>query len=408
MKFALAFILFLAAVIVLVPFVLRGDGTQRGMVQIALAYSMSVLNIILSFLVIFLSTTLFCAELKDKTIFTLDTKPVRRWQILVGKWLGIMILNAAILAVLGAAVYGMVRYMGREGISDEHDYLLLRREVLTARAEASVSGEIEPGRDDFVVPYNSEQLWIFEGVRPGAGVEYVTVRFRQYSAVAGEEDLQLPGVWLLGDIDGDYYARQFVFPEGETNEFRVPVEVIGEGGRLYARWRNLSPVQASVIFPRDNIRVLYTAGTFGANFFRALLLIFVRLAFIAAVGLAASTFLTFPVATLLTLFVLVLSLSMPTLVSIFLPSPAAPGAEEAARQDGLGGLVLRRGIVYLLQILPNLRGYDPVPWLVDGRLLGWGRVLRAFLTVFILRSGFAALIGVLVFNRRELAHMGYD
>ena len=408
MKFALAFILFLAAVIVLVPFVLKSDGTQRGMVQITLAYSMSVMNIILSLLVIFLATTLFCADLRDRVIFTLDTKPVHRWQFMLGKWLGISFLNIAVLAVLGGAVYGLVMYIGRPAAAvDEQDYLIMRSEILTARAQSAAGGE--PGQREFIVPYNAEQLWVFEGVRPAADEVYVTLRFKQHSAAAAaDEDEEIPGVWVIGDLQGDYYVRALSFPEGELNEFRVPVSVIENGGTVRVRWRNLSRERASVIFPRADMNILYTAGTFGANLFRSLLMIFIRLSFLAAVGLAASTFLTFPVATLLTLFLFIMSLSLPTIMALFMPGVPVPGAEAAAEPHGLFLIALRRGLAASLQVLPNLRAYDPVPSLVDGLLISWMHVIRAFFTTFILRSGIAGLLGVLIFNRREIAHMGYD
>lgn len=406
MKFALAFVIFLAAVIILVPFVLKSDGTQRGMVQLSLTYSFSVLNIILSFLVIFLSTTLFCADLRDRVVFTLDTKPLPRWQFMLGKWLGISFINIAVLAVMGAGIYGLARYIGRPGAAEgEQDYLIMRTEVLTARARSRV--QAEPGEREFIVPFNSERLWVFEDVRPASGEAYVTLRFKQHSAAAGEDE-EIQGIWVLGDIEGDYHVRALSLPEGEVNEFRVPADVIGEGGRLQARWRNLSRGQASVIFPADDMNVLYTAGTFGANLLRSLLLIFIRLSFLAAAGLAASTFLTFPVATLLTIFLFIMSLSLPTVSALFMPGASVPGVEAAAEHHGMLVFALRRAVAGSLGILPNLRAYDPVPFLSDGLMITWARVVRAFFATLILRSGIALLIGVLIFNRRELAHMGYD
>lgn len=403
MKFALAFIIFLAAVIILVPFVLKSDGTQRGMVQIALAYSMSVLNLVMSLLVVFLSTSLLCADIRDRVVFTLDTKPVHRWQFILGKWLGISLMNAAVLAVIGGGIYGLARYLGRPAAAaDGQDYTILRSEVLTARDVSGVSGR--PGEREFVVAYNTEHAWLFQGVRPRRGERYVTLRFKQYSA---GEDEEISGIWIFGDIEGDYHARALSFPEGEMNEFRVPAEVIGEGGRLAVRWRNLSRGRASVLFPRDDLNVLYTAGTFGANLVRALIMIFIRLSFLAAAGLAASAFLTFPVATLLTLFILLMGLSLPTLVALFMPSPA-PGAEALLEHHGLLLFGMRRALAQVLRVLPNFRAYDPVPSLVDGVMITWGSVARAFLSTLMVRTGLTGLIGILIFNRRELAHMGYD
>ena len=40
-------------------------------------------------------------------------KPIARWQIWLGKWLGLMSLNAALLAISGAAKIGMTELLRR-------------------------------------------------------------------------------------------------------------------------------------------------------------------------------------------------------------------------------------------------------------------------------------------------------
>ena len=39
------------------------------------------------------------------------SKPVARWQFIVGKWLGITALNAAFLSAAGLTIYAMVHYV---------------------------------------------------------------------------------------------------------------------------------------------------------------------------------------------------------------------------------------------------------------------------------------------------------
>ena len=61
-------------------------------------------------------------------------KPITRWQIWLGKWLGIMSLNAALLALSGASIYGLLQWRATK--LPEAEQRILRNEVLVSRASA--------------------------------------------------------------------------------------------------------------------------------------------------------------------------------------------------------------------------------------------------------------------------------
>ena len=110
MKVALVFIIL---IIVMLPFLMittRGDGTLPGKVQNFLAWSLGTVNLFLGLLTIFLACGSLAGEIRDRQIHTVVTKPVRRWQILLGKWLGIGLLDLVMLMVAGLAAYGSVSY----------------------------------------------------------------------------------------------------------------------------------------------------------------------------------------------------------------------------------------------------------------------------------------------------------
>src|SRR5690606_23738088 len=61
---------------------------------------------------------------------------------------------------------------------------------------------------------------------------------------------------------------------------------------------------ATIAFvPGDGLQMLYRVGSFEANLARGMTMLWLRLGFLAMLGLAASTFLSFPVACLLCLLV---------------------------------------------------------------------------------------------------------
>ena len=60
---------------------------------------------------IYLGATSIAAELRSKTIITVLSHPVRRWQMLVGKWIGISAFCVVTLAIGIALAYGLARYL---------------------------------------------------------------------------------------------------------------------------------------------------------------------------------------------------------------------------------------------------------------------------------------------------------
>src|SRR5580765_633772 len=100
-------VLLLGSVVVL-PLLLKDDGTARGFTQILLTYTLSVITALLGFSTLWLSCGTLARDIEECQIQVVATKPVARWQIWVGKWLGILSLNAALLVLSGACVYGLL------------------------------------------------------------------------------------------------------------------------------------------------------------------------------------------------------------------------------------------------------------------------------------------------------------
>src|SRR5471032_790903 len=149
-KAALRFKLFLviAALLILavvgLPLVIQDDGTARGFTQIILTYTLSAITALLGLSTLWLSCGTLARDIEECQIQVVATKPIARWQIWLGKWLGIVSLNAALLAISGACVYGLLQW--RVGKLPETEQKILREQVLVARGsakEADFSEEID-------------------------------------------------------------------------------------------------------------------------------------------------------------------------------------------------------------------------------------------------------------------------
>jgi hypothetical protein len=105
------FVLLLGVCVVAMALTMEGDGTLKGRIQTFLAYSAGVTQLLLALVTVFLATGVVAADIRQKTIFTVASKPLARWQYVLGRWSGIVLLNALLLAMATGAIYGLARYL---------------------------------------------------------------------------------------------------------------------------------------------------------------------------------------------------------------------------------------------------------------------------------------------------------
>src|SRR5438034_9048926 len=104
----LATLLLLA--VVALPLVIKHDGTARGFTQILLTYTLSVITALLGFSTLWLACGTLARDVEDCQMQMVAVKPIARWEIWLGKWLGLLMLNAALLAVAGGSVYALLQW----------------------------------------------------------------------------------------------------------------------------------------------------------------------------------------------------------------------------------------------------------------------------------------------------------
>src|ERR1044071_5537161 len=134
-------VLLLAAVVGL-PLVIKHDGTARGFTQILLTYTLGSIVTLLGFATLWLACGTLARDVEECQIQMVAVKPVARWEIWLGKWMGIMILNLFLLAVSGAAVYFLMQWRARQ--LPAHAQERFRNEVLVARGSLKPEGAAAP------------------------------------------------------------------------------------------------------------------------------------------------------------------------------------------------------------------------------------------------------------------------
>jgi len=99
-----------------------------------LTYTLSAITALLGLSTLWLACGTLARDIEDCTLQVVAIKPIARWQIWLGKWLGLVSLNAALLTLSGASVYGLLQWRATRLPADQQK--ILRSEVLVARGSA--------------------------------------------------------------------------------------------------------------------------------------------------------------------------------------------------------------------------------------------------------------------------------
>ena len=427
----------LVGAVVGLPLLIKDDGTARGFTQILLTYTLSAITALLGIATLWLACGTLARDIEEAQIQMVVVKPIARWQIWIGKWLGIISLNALLLAIAGGSVFFLMQWRANR-LSPEQQKIL-RNEVLVARASVK---EVPPDFRSVVenelqrrlqtistnptnIPAIRKQLE--EQVK--AGIQSVPPgRFRPWRIELGRAKDSLHqqplflrvkfftaqsnpsgtfiALWQVGNPETKKFWRSdpMSFAAETFHEFPIPADLFDENGTLEIVFIN--PNETTLLFPLDDgLEVLYREGSFGLNFARGLGIIFFWLALLATLGLAAASLLSFPVAAFVSLAILMMSLSSGTLSSVVQEGTLLGVNHESglAEAQSILDTVFIPFFRAALKIINLIQGFSPIDSLSTGRSITWTQLGLAGLQIVLLLGGIIAAIGMIIFSRRELA-----
>ncbi|MEM9373565.1 MAG: hypothetical protein AAGA55_07960, partial [Planctomycetota bacterium] len=154
----------------------------------------------------------------------------------------------------------------------------------------------------------------------------------------------------------------------------------------------------SVVLPPDGLEVSYQVGSFRGNFLRVQAVQWVKLAFLAMIAVCSATFLSFPVACLISVGVFFLAQSSGWVQG------ALPGWGTTTTEGDFDAF--RWTIYHFSDFISGLftvyHELQPTQRLSDGRLLSWGRVANGVAVLGLIGLLIYAA-GVYAFRSRQLA-----
>lgn len=417
------------------PLLVKDDGTARGFTQILLTYTLSTITALLGFSTLWLACGTLARDIEEAQMQMVVVKPIARWQIWLGKWLGLLALNGALLAVAGASVYFLLQWRAKRLPPREQQ--VLRNEIFVARGSLKEAAPDIEGQVDLqfqealkktpvpveqheklrsqlrerviaqqqIVPPGYMRRWTIDlGFRKSFLRDQPLFLRTKFYAAQTNLTRTYVGVWQIGSPGTEQTRSVPMSVASETfYEFQIPPNRFDDSGKLTIEFVNSN--DTALLFPLDEgLEVLYREGGFGLNFIRGLLIILCWLALLSSIGLAAASFLSFPVAAFFSASLLMVGLSSGTL-SNAVSEGTLLGLNHETGEGAMtwyDALILPvfRGI---LQVVNLVEGFSPVDSLSTGRSISWGQLGLAFCKIVVLLGGIFAAIGIISFTRRELA-----
>ncbi len=538
MGIALIFIIALFAMLVILPLGLGSEDRVTYMVQRFLVYSTAVVFVLLGLMTVLLSARTVSLELSSRQAHMTLTKPITRWQYLLGKWLGIVLLDAVLVAVAGVAIYGFTMGIARNPALNDLDRFQVDREILTARL-AMTPDPIDIGweqmyqnvltekqlRDPdqfgtegtalsslpnaikqevmaeaigrfYTVDGASSKQYRFTGLQSARlaserSIERAKAIVRDQSGLSDDEaeqyvratlsqpnELKPETIQKVTPAVGDEMVRELerekiqlvltpdTSPEPEDQfvefyirvnnqpwprlmepgappmpvnrgevpvespyEVNIPASMIDQEGTLVVtievpRQRLDGTPQPYVQFNYKDaqIELYYRVGSFEVNLLKAMAVLWLKLCFLAMLGLAAGALLSFPVAAMLGLVVFVAAWASGAIDESLADYASTPRNADAwtvvtatvssffthigngAFYDAFRVVVRIIGEGFML-LVPSFGKFNTSELLSTGRVIGLGLVFSATWKIGLMWTGIVGAIGLYFFHRREIARV---
>lgn len=420
--FAAVFAL-LSVLILLLPRLLKGDGTIEGQASVLLTYTLGAVFVVLVLGTLWGGCSIFSQEISTSRLGLSWVKPITPFQMFVGKFLALMVINALALAYAGAVVFfqlpegiaGTGATSGRCVSVSRPVMPSVREEALQAYEEMKKNGELPegfsrrrivntlirrtPDRYTAIVPGETVQ-WTF--ALPEAIEEGDSPALRMFFETEWNSRTLSDGrcrIAVEDETGASDEARELIVPMNRISRntllFELPEEKVLGVRKLKAVFEYDAGTNGVAImltrFRRD-VSLIRTGSDFSVNLVKALLLQLGALGAVAALGLMLGAAFSFPVASFTgTLLLILFSVSGSVVKSVT--------EEETDTKLKRMGFAIAEQVDQTISSVINIDALDK---LVDGEQIENKQLLLSVARSFILLPfGILGVLACIALKRRD-------
>lgn len=318
-KLAIAVVVALILIVGGLPLAIKGDGSNAGLAQTIIYYTLILSTIFLSVAALWASAAAISSEAKARTLQLARVKPLRMWQLWLGKWLGLSALFGGFLALSLFGIWLRVNNIEshriayakippvlpsieeqiektiqetlKSGEINSEDVRQLRRQLRNQVPYATI--DLHPGK---------RWLWRFHTDKAIDAKQPITllVTFASdsYSSTPLSASCYLRDMAKAGPNEPQ--PPTFKISNFTSREMRItiPSESLDGGRDLELGIAHTGGEKSSPIMlqPRQGLFLLRPATTLEANLIRAFLIMLPILSLLIAVGLTLGALFSLPVA----------------------------------------------------------------------------------------------------------------
>ncbi|MBP5321553.1 MAG: hypothetical protein J6334_11255 [Kiritimatiellae bacterium] len=424
-----AIIVLLLACIFLLPYMLKGDGSPAGELQVLFTYTLGFAFGLLALASLWTACSLFAAEIDSTRIQLTTVKPVRVWEQWFGKWLALLILNGLALLVVYLGAYAQIRWRIHrdrwEAIERPTSRYVARpilptpaEEAKAVYAEMAEAGQLptnltkqailrvlrEKAAERYsIVNPGEEVAWQFALERPIAAGDPVTVRVRFDTEYSTRTHIQgtfriacdeAPGTAIEVPVS-DFSQNEIEFAVDSKELLPEPLSPAPPLRHFTLAFANQSQARESsaiMLRFRQDVALLTPGGTFEANLLRSAVIHWSVLGLFSALGLTLSACLSFPVAAFTATLLLVLCMLGNSVVEVI-------AEEDKADWKNKPGIWVSQVIHYAtVQAFRE----SPLTSITRNERINTKRMLSAAGWDLVAMPFYLAALGCVVLSRREL------
>ena len=431
-----------AAAAVGMPLLVTGDGSPDGAFRVMQTYALGTVWLLLCVTTLWAAGAFISGEIEDRSLRMVRVRPIRAWQIWLGKWLAILLVNAGLLAVAGTAVHVIVfrqlhkhpELQGADGTRARRDlrmaWLALPPDITPP--DRAIARLLNQWGERGLLPEDAE------GLRRAERAARRDVLARRSTAAPGEAlswafpptpersrllrqhpPLRLRFTYTTSPFDRQFVSGTWRLTAGDAPPVEIETPALYDGRHMIElpgelrEWLRMHDAALHVTFENADaersiavmfhahrpVELLAPAGAYATALLRILLVMLGVMATLAAIGLTAGALFSSPVA----LFV---SAGLLTAFAVA-NSPIALDLEVVAPPTGTLRAVLHRGGGTLLQGVRGLSApafrIAPLQAIADGTAPTWADTGQSLAILMLAYPALLMIAGGSILGRRQLA-----